>query len=207
MSIPGQKLRGFVGQSMSGKREAARGYTYQFRVGSHTFTPPVNGRWKLVLWGPGADSGANPGGSGGYCEVTRPLTRRTPVSLVVGSPGTDTTATFSNQTVVTASAASGINGGAATGGDVNLAGSAGGAAGASGANGAGTGGGTGGTGNGATDGGGAGAPGVLPFMGGHGGSGSGRASGGFPGGGASDVGGSFPGGDGLIIAYLVNPSA
>ena len=187
----------------------------QFPPGSYTFTPTVSGFWQFVLWGGGGEDNAatNGGGSGGYCEITKFLTTAQTVALVVGVgarnavAGTASSATFPDGTVVTAGAASGRNGGTATGGDVNLAGSLGGdgSVGGNGAAGLGTGGGLGGAGATGSRGGGAGAPANLPFRGGDGGTagGGGNPGGRSPGSGyAAAVSNAQSGGDGMIIAFL-----
>lgn len=187
----------------------------QFPPGSYTFTPTVSGWWKFVLWGGGGEDNAatNGGGSCGYCEITKFLTTAQTVALVVGVGarnavvGTASSATFPDATVVTAGAASGRNGGTATGGDVNLAGSLGGdgSVGGNGAAGLGTGGGLGGAGATGSRGGGAGAPANLPFRGGDGGTagGGGNPGGRSPGSGyAAAVSNAQSGGDGLVIAFL-----
>lgn len=182
---------------------------YQFAPGSYTFTSPKGGRWKFVLWGPGGNSGGgvDGGGSGAYVEITKTVLTGQTVALVVSSAGAATTATFLDGAVASAGAGSGITGGTASGGDVNLNGSNGGASGGSNAGtaGTGTGGGAAGAGGAGLPGG-AGAPANLPFRGGAGGTGAGIpavVSGKSPGGGAGDSGAATAGGDGLIIAYLV----
>lgn len=190
---------------------------YQYAPGSYTFTAPVTGYWRFVLWGSGgvATTGGQGGASGSYVELTRFLRAQQTVSLVVRDSASTsaTTATFLDGTVASAGSANTTTAGTAsiTGraelGDVTLSGSLGGASGGAnaGAAGLGTGGGAGGAG-GSGDPGGAGAPANLPFTGGAGGAGGvtaiathGRSPGG--GGGASVSGSS--GGDGLALALLV----
>lgn len=188
--IPGSPLMGLVAQGMDGRKKSFIGGAFQYTPGSYTFTAPQAGWWKFVLWGAG-DSNGN-ATSGAYSEYTVFLGVNQNVALVVATANTlasalDTTATFPSGKVVTAGGA-GASPGAASGGDVNLAGSA------SGAAGSGTGGGAAGSGNGA------GAPANLPYRGGAGSGGSGQGH--TPGGGAQTAGG-FTGGDGMAIVSFV----
>ena len=184
-----------------------------FTPGSYTFTPTVSGWWKFVLWGGGGKDNNNGGGSGAYCEITKFVTTGQTVALSAGRgqgalAATASTATFPDGTVASAGGASGNTGGSASGGDVNLNGSTGGldASGTAGAAGLGTGGGLGGPGNGASVGGGAGAPANLPYRGGIGGDGSASTEvvGRTPGGGCASgsIGTYTMAGDGQIIASL-----
>ena len=184
-----------------------------FPVGSHSFAPTVSGWWKFVLWGGGGKDNNNGGGSGAYCEITKFVTTGQTVALSAGRgqgalAATASTATFPDGTVASAGGASGNTGGSASGGDVNLNGSTGGldASGTAGAAGLGTGGGLGGPGNGASVGGGAGAPANLPYRGGIGGDGSASTEvvGRTPGGGCASgsIGTYTMAGDGQIIASL-----
>jgi hypothetical protein len=181
---------------MAPRRAYATGYTYMFPAGSYTFRPPVAGKWKFVLWGPGGASGGSPGASGAYCEYTRLLTPADAVSLVVSrakAPGAGaadaTTATFAGGKVVSAGGATDGTAGVASGGDVNLNGSASGVAGL-------------GTGGGAADSGG-GAPANLPYRGGAGGSAASAIAAvpGYPGAGAGNNG-TIRGSDGLVLVVL-----
>jgi len=194
----GQKLRGLVGQGLDGRRPKSYAFTTFYPPGIYTFTVPRTGRWKFHIWGPGGSySGADGSGSGGYCEITRKLTATSTVALVVAMPGSASTATFGDGTIVSAGSGGNISGGSAIGGDLNIPGSSGALAGSglSGASGTGSGGGSGGPTNG-----GGGAPGFLPLRGGRGGDGSRGAT--SPGGGAGVVVNQV-GGQGLIVTeYL-----
>jgi len=209
----GQRIRGFVGQGMSGRRQGSQGYVYQFiaSASAYTFTAPRPGRWKFVMWGPGADGASGTAGcSGAYVEIARSLTPGQPVTLQVGFVGTDTVATFRDGKVVIAGKGTTSVVGVASGGDVNLNGSLSGqAAGISnGMAGLGTGGGAGGNGVSSIVSGGGGAPARLPFRGGAGGNagpgGSPPDNGATPGGGGGDSGGGDGGrgGNGLVLVYL-----
>lgn len=210
-------LGGALGPPLASVRKASRQTPYQFPPGSYTFKVPKSGYWKFVLWGPGAigSNGDDGGGSGAYCEITKPLASGQSVALVVGSGSKvgisnssgASTATFPDGNLTSAGTTVSSLGGTgvaavASGGDVNLNGSLGGQ-GTGGTNtgavGSGTGGGAGGVAAGANGGG--GAPANLPFRGGAGGS-AGSTNGRSPGGGASSVTG-MSSGDGQIIAFLV----
>jgi len=49
----GQKLRGFVGQGMSGLRKAKSPLSYVYSPGSYTLNITKPGWYRFVLWGPG----------------------------------------------------------------------------------------------------------------------------------------------------------
>ncbi|WP_421936341.1 hypothetical protein [Phenylobacterium sp.] len=129
---------------------------WTFPAGSYSFIVPETGDWQFVGWSAGANGSAgSPSASGAYFELTRRLTVDAVVVIDVSAVGsTDTTVTLPDGTSATATRASGATPGAASGGDVNLAGSAPETAGS------GDGGGASGTGMGG------GAPGQLPFRGG-----------------------------------------
>jgi hypothetical protein len=135
-------------------------------AGAYSFSPPASGKWKFVGWGCGGGglAGTSGGASGAYVEITRFLTKNQVVTISVVS-GADTVIAMPDGTVATAGKASAAVAGAASGGDVNLAGTAGVLSG-NGNPGLGTGGGLGGTVT--TNIGGAGAPANLPFRGGAG---------------------------------------
>ncbi len=123
----GQKLRGLVGQGMSGTRRPFFGHVYQYAVGSYTLTIPVTGRWTVVQWGAGGNSQTGVGGGGGggaLCISERYLRRGQTVSIVIG---THCVVTLPDGSVITAGdgamdAAGGV-GGTASGGDINVNGS------------------------------------------------------------------------------------
>lgn len=117
-----------------------------FPAGARTFTAERSGRYLIRYWGPGGCGTTSVGGGGGaYGEVTRRLARGQQLSMDIGrpyQPGISTSPlptriTFPGGEVVTAAggypgghATNPGQGGAATGGDVNVSGSS-----ASGANG------------------------------------------------------------------------
>lgn len=169
---------------------------------SYTFTPPKAGRWKFVGWGPGHSSGA----SGAYVEITRFLNTSQSATLHVGGQGvSDTTITLPGAVATAGRAAAGPVVGAATGGDVNLAGSLPGTGGSDGVAGLGTGGGAGGDGDGSTYDGGGGAPANLPFRGAAGGDENANEGPGVGAGAGGRGAGLYPGGPGLILAVYVGP--
>lgn len=222
----GQKLRGFVGQAMSGRRKRPTVYAYSYPAGSYTWTCPASGLWRFVLWGAGAGADqATPygGASGGFYLAERYVTKGQTVAVVAGAgvepvstAGTDggpSSATFPNGEVITAGG--GIGNGANTGGavtanrntDIVYAGTAGVTTATAGADGNGTNPGTGGTASGTTRPG-SGAPGYGPYRGGNGANGSATRGGFAPGGGGTttSVDGSA-GGDGLVLIHLARVSA
>jgi hypothetical protein len=165
-----------VGQGMVARKANARQtepYVFPAATSSYTFTPPKSGYWKFVAWGPGGTGtgGVSAGASGAYIEITRFLTPAQPVTISVAQ-ASDTVLTFSDGKVVTAGKATAATAGAASGGDVNLAGTTGVLTGALVGNaGLGTGGGAGGAAGSGS--GGAGAPANLPYRGGVGSGGTG----------------------------------
>lgn len=197
-----QKLRGFVGQSMRGQRPPTQAYAASYPGGSFNWTAPYSGYYRFSQWGcGGTGTGGGAGGaSGGHAQTVVFVSRGQTVALVVGRAlsGVDTTVTFPSGRVVTTTGAVGTTPGAATNGDLNLAGSSGGnALGTDGSSGLGTNPGSGGAGDGLAKGGGAGAPGYGGLRGGNGGLATGAPkTGGSPGGGGADGSG---GGDGLVV--------
>lgn len=192
-------IKGFVAQGMDGrKRYPAQQQPYNFPTGAWSFTPPKAGFWKFIIWSPGGGSDTGTAGaSGAYSEITKRLSTAQTVTGVTGRfNASDSSVTFPDGVVVTCTRA--VNGtpGAASGGDVNLAGSAGGAAGL------GTGGGAAGSSTG-----GAGAPANAPYKGGAGGPGGGTSRDGdglSPGGGGGRTGsGSADGGEAMILAVFI----
>lgn len=206
----GQPLRGLVAQGMDGRKPAAQQvepYSFPGATSAYSFTIPRTGEWKFVGWGPGGigSAGVSGGGSGGYFEISRNLVRGQVVSITAGRMAvSDTSVVLPDGTTATATRASGSTAGAATGGDVNLAGSTGPATGSNnGTAGSGTGGGVGGTAGGGSSGG-SGAPANLPYRGGAGGNGSGAVYGDIGAGGAEPGVGTQAGGGGLVLAVLVS---
>lgn len=180
-------------------------YSFPGAVSAYSWSPPKDGRWKFVGWGPGGSGGTiNAGGSGGYFEITKALKTTDVVSITAGRAGTsDTSVSLPGGVTATATRAVFDVAGAATGGDVNLAGTAGAGTGAAGASGLGTGGGDGGPESGGADGG-AGAPANLPYRGGQGGTG-GAVSGSVGSGAGRTSAGSVAGGTGLVLAVYLGP--
>lgn len=221
----GQKLRGLVGQSMSGKRKRPVVYAYSYPAGSYTWTCPASGLWRFVLWGAGAGADqATPygGASGAFYLAERFVTKGQTVSLSVGASadpgpaagtdGGDTTATLPNGEILTAGG--GRGNGANTGGavtanrntDIVYAGTAGVTGATAGANGNGTNPGSGGAASGATRPG-SGAPGYGTYRGGDGASGVAARYGGTPGGGGTTTStDGTGGGDGLALIHLARVS-
>lgn len=226
MGIPGQKLRGFVGQGMDGRRKRPAVYVYSYPAGSHSWTCPETGVWRFVLWGAGAgaDQSAPYGGaSGAFYLAERNVVKGQVVALVVGAgvepdlpTGTDggpSSATFPNGEVITVGG--GIGNGANTGGavtanrntDIVYAGTAGVTTATAGADGNGTNPGRGGTAAGAARPG-SGAPGYGPYRGGNGANGTPGRNGYTPGGGGTTTAGDGTGGgDGLVLIHLARVSA
>lgn len=106
----GQKLRGLVGQSMSGQRKAITPSLYVYGSTSNaatasTFTAPRAGWFRFIMWGGG---GGNPAvaaaaGSGGALVVAeRALAKGQTVALSVGTFEMATSATFGTGEVLTA---------------------------------------------------------------------------------------------------------
>lgn len=191
-----QKLRGLVGQGMDGRKAHFTPYTSNFPIGSHTFSAPLPGYYRFVMWGGGnAGTAGSVGASGGYSEVTVSLGYGEQVTVTVGAAGVPGGAGGGASSIT----AKGRTYTAGTDGDYVLAATAAVATGGTNGNtGAGTGGGAGGTAAG-TESGGAGAPGRLPFRGGDGGAGSGSGHAESPGGGGGQIGTTAYGGDGLVI--------
>lgn len=200
----GQKLRGFVGQKMSGTKpnpKLQEPFSFPSATTNYAFTPPKAGYWKFVGWGPGAQGLGVPNGSGAsgaYVEVTKFLTPAQTVAISVAQQA-DTVFTFPDGSTATAAKAAGMTGGLASGGDINLSGTAGSATGSlAGGSGLGTGGGLGGAAGGGASGG-PGAPANLPYRGGVGGTAS--ATGPGVGGGLAENSTGF--GTGLALAVFI----
>lgn len=164
---------------MNGRRPKPVVYTYNFPVGSYTWTCPESATYKFVVWGAGggSDTGGNTGGGSGALYIAeRFIARGQTAALVVGvsassGNGTSSTVTLPSGEVLTAGG--GQSDGTAgtvtanTSLDIVYAGSAGGTAGGNGAAGLGDAGGAAGAGASGNSGG-AGAPGYGTFRGGDG---------------------------------------
>lgn len=184
MLSAGDRLPGFLAQTMGGPKVVAVECTQYLLGGSYIFTAPRTGYFKFVAWGAGGAGAVQAstnggGGSGAYGEATRFLAAGQRVSIVVGSAapaasGGSTVLTFPDGSICTAAGGQltmvggqGGPGGSASGFDINLAGSQGGGGVGPytpGAAGAGTSGGAGGAVSGSWSGGG-GAPANLPYIG------------------------------------------
>jgi hypothetical protein len=146
-----QKLRGFVGQNMRGRRPKPVLDTELVQSGTTNWTCPRSGFYRFVLWGCGAGAvGGFGGGSGGYVEKVAYVARGQVVAIFVPKQAASGACTVTLPTGLLLSAGSASNGGtgaggAASGGDINIAGSNGTAAGSGtpGGNGGGTAGGVG----------------------------------------------------------------
>lgn len=113
----GQKLRGFVGQAMSGRRKAVSPLSYVYSPGSYTLTITRPGWYRFVLWGSGGYASAAISSGGALVIADRQLGAGQTVSIVVGSgeiAGVNSSITFPNGTSVTA--ARGTEGATAAGG-------------------------------------------------------------------------------------------
>lgn len=201
-----QKLRGFVGQKMAAAKSPFISYTALIPPSSTTWTCPRSGYYRFAQWGSGGGGvGSTGGASGSHAQKVVHLNKLQTVAIVVPDNGSsaDCTVTLPDGRVVTAGSASGVTPGAASGGDINLAGSAGGTSGGNGAAGLGDNGGLGGIGNGSTDGGGAGAPGSGAYQGGTGCASSATPRGNTPGGGGSAVQPALRG-SGMVIIQRQN---
>jgi len=219
----GQKIRGLVGQSMSGRRGQKVLLSYSFPAGNHTWVCPRTGLWRFVLWGAGGGADTSlgqAGGSGALYIAERRVSKgqvillgvgggTNPAFAAAGSGGGNTTATMPSGEVITAGGAAANAGGVATQNrpdDIVLSGTAGVTiAGVAGATGGGTNPGAGGVAGGGSIRPGSGAPGYGPYRGGDGAAGlGGNTNGRSPGGGGtttSDKG--TGGGDGLAVVHLV----
>jgi hypothetical protein len=113
MGIPGQALRGFVGQGLDGARRAVSPRVWVYPAASdastsHTFTAVELGWYRFVAWGPGGGIASSPGGGGALAVVERPLMGGQTVALTVGGSHNgigslaDTTLTFPNGEIITA---------------------------------------------------------------------------------------------------------
>ena len=140
MGVPGQNLRGFVGQSMSGTRTFP-GYDRTFTASptAYSWTVPVSGYYEIAGWGCGSVTLSGVNGTGAFALRRLMLSAGQRLTIQVGlnsanvNPGsgatgtaTDTVVTFPDGSTMTAgSAAAGVSAGTATGGDINVAGTAG----------------------------------------------------------------------------------
>ena len=127
----GQKLRGLVGQGMSGERKAVSPLSYVYSPGSYTLTVTKPGWHRFVLWGPGGTTTAAVSSGGALVIADRVLSVGQRVAIVVGLSGSNSTVTLPTGEVLTAaSGAEGTStaGGVATGnrqlGDILVNGSA-----------------------------------------------------------------------------------
>lgn len=111
-----QKLRGLVGQGMSGGRKSVTPVVYNYPAGSYTFTVPKNGwyRFYALGGGGGAAIASSSAGSGALVVGDRALVKGQTVALVIGvgggsnTDGNATTVTFPDGGVMMAGA--GISG-------------------------------------------------------------------------------------------------
>lgn len=118
----GQKLRGLVGQGMTGRRAPLKPLSYVYGPGSYTFSPKKGGWYRFILWGPGGPSGAGFVSSGGALVVAeRAVAVGQRVAIVVGqcdlSTASDTTLSLPTGEVLTAGA--GQSGNVAAGGSAS----------------------------------------------------------------------------------------
>lgn len=89
---------------------AFQGSSYSYPAGSHTWTCPTSGLWRLVIWGAGggANNGVVAGGSGALYIAERNIYQGQTVALVIGEcsdvnqPGGGSTATLPGGEVLTA---------------------------------------------------------------------------------------------------------
>lgn len=111
-----QKLRGLVGQAISGGRKTLTPLSLVYPPGSYTFRPTRPGWYRFVLWGaggPGNVSGAASGG--GLVIAERRLSVGQSAAIVVAAiGGAQSSVTFPDGTVITAT--SGVDGLASPGG-------------------------------------------------------------------------------------------
>jgi hypothetical protein len=223
--MAGQPIRGLTAQSMRGtKRFRTRlaAPPVNLTTGSGTVTARSKCFAHIFAWGAGASgqggTGAAGGAGGGGALYKRvPLQAGDVLTYAVGvgglgsagvpNPGTDTTITLPNGATLTAGGATGLQGGQASGGDVNRRGGNGGTTGLAGS--PGDHGGPGGAAGGGSGGGGgsAGLDDILPdYVGAAGGAGGG-SFGGSPGGGSGgNAGMSATAGNGLLVIVLVQAS-
>jgi hypothetical protein len=203
-------LRGFIAQSMDGRKASTRIFQepFVYGFGTWTWTCPRTGYWKFASHGPGAFGNSGVGAaSGAYAEKTVRLVKGQQVALIVGREGTDTTVTFPpgtfNGAAMTAGSASGVTAGAASGGDLMYPGSPS-NGGGPGVAGQGPGGGVAGSGVEV----GAGAPGTLQYPGGRGGDQGATvyaATGATPGAGGGWATNNQAGGDGRTVIAWIKP--
>lgn len=114
----GQKLRGLVGQGMSGGRKPKSPLSYVYSPGSYTLTVTKPGWHRFVLWGPGGTTTAAVSSGGALVIADRVLSVGQRVAIVVGNGGVNSTVTLPNGEVLTAGAGqegSSLAGGVASG--------------------------------------------------------------------------------------------
>ena len=107
-----QKLRGLVGQAMSGERKALTPVVFVYPAGSFTFTAPKSGKYRIVVRGGGGGGGAGGAGVGGASGALvigdRFLSKGQTVALAIASAppintdAANTTATFPDGSIMTA---------------------------------------------------------------------------------------------------------
>jgi hypothetical protein len=112
----GQKLRGFVGQGMSGLRKAKSPLSYVYSPGSYTFRPTKPGWYRFVVWGAGGAGNATGAASGGGLVIAdRVLSVGQSAAIVVAATGgAQSSVTFPDGSIITAT--SGVDGLASPGG-------------------------------------------------------------------------------------------
>ncbi len=119
----GQRLRGLVGQGMSGVRRSRSPVSRSYSPGSYTFTAPTGGWFRFVAFGggAGASNGSYSGASGALVIAQRPLAGGQRVSITVGGGGAigggnggNTTITMPDGEVITAQGGQGSTGGVGT---------------------------------------------------------------------------------------------
>lgn len=115
-----QKLRGLVGQGMSGGRKSVTPVMYSYPPGSYTFTVPKNGWYRFYALGGGGGGqiAGVPAGSGALVVGDRALVKGQTVAVVVGNggdsnnDGTATTLAFPTDSVSAGGGIAGSSGGA-----------------------------------------------------------------------------------------------
>lgn len=134
----GDRLGGFVGQSMGGPKSSFVPYSKTFGpdASSYTWTVPRSGFYEVVAWGPGGVYFSGTFASGAFALKTIQLNAGQQITIQVGrgdqlvsGSGTSTSGTsthsvitFPDGSTMTAQASSGGSAGTASGGDVNVAG-------------------------------------------------------------------------------------
>ena len=99
-----QKLRGLVGQAISGGRKTLTPLSLVYAPGSYTFRPTRPGWYRFVLWGPGGTTGAAVSSGGALVIAQRVLSVGQSVAIVVGNAGANSTITLPSGEVLTAGA-------------------------------------------------------------------------------------------------------